>query len=103
VGTVSAEYVVPLALLVVAAVVLCVAARRAPGSWISAVAAIIALTIVVAELSNQPYVLANHTWSLDASLPIQLCDVGGFVAAAALLWRQPLSVCLLYTSPSPRD
>ncbi len=79
-----------------AAVLLCVAARRAPGPWIGAVATIIALTIVVAELSNQPYVLANHAWSLGASLPIQLCDVGGFVAAAALLWRQLLSVEVAY-------
>ena len=95
-GIPSPEYFVPLGLLVVAALLLCSAARRAPGPWIGAVAAIIALTIVVAELSWQPYVLANHAWSVGASLPIQLCDVGGFVAAAALLWRQLLSVEVAY-------
>ena len=84
----SAEHVLPLAVLVVVAVLLCVAARRAPGRWIDAVAVIIALTLVVAELSWQPYVVANRTWSAAASLPVQLCDVAGFVAAAALLWRQ---------------
>src|SRR5260370_25941576 len=78
----------PLGLLIVAAVVLCVAARRVPGRWIGTVAALIAVVILVAELSWQPYVLANHSWSVAASLPVQLCDVGGFVAAAALLWRQ---------------
>ncbi len=95
-GILSAEYVVPLALLVVVAVLLCVAARRAPGRWIDVVAAIIALTLVIAGLSWQPYALATHTWSLGASLPVQLCDVGGFVAAAALVWRQLLLVEVAY-------
>jgi hypothetical integral membrane protein (TIGR02206 family) len=94
--TVSAEHVLPLALLVVIAVILCVAARRAPGRWIDAVAAIIAFTLVVAEMSWQPYVLANHIWSPAASLPVQLCDIAGFVAAAALLWRQILLVEVAY-------
>jgi hypothetical integral membrane protein (TIGR02206 family) len=96
VSILSPEYFVPLGLLVVAAVVLCVAARRAPGRWIGPIAAIIAFTIVVAELSWQPYVLANHSWSVAASLPVQLCDVGGFVAAAALLWRQLVLVEVAY-------
>ena len=86
----------PLGVLVVAVVLLCVAARRAPGRWINAVAAIMALGIVVAELSWQPYVLADDAWSAAASLPVQLCDVGGFVAAAALLWRQLLLVEVAY-------
>ena len=92
----SVEHLVPLALLVAAAVLLCVAARRAPGRWIDVVAAVIALVLVIAELSWQPYVLANHTWSVGASLPVQLCDAGGFVAAAALLWRQLLLVEIAY-------
>jgi hypothetical integral membrane protein (TIGR02206 family) len=92
----SAEHALPLALLVLVAVLLCVAARRAPGRWIDAVATIIAVVLVIAELSWQPYVLANQTWSLGASLPVQLCDVGGFVAAAALLWRQLLLVEVAY-------
>ena len=95
-GILSVEHLVPLALLVVAAVVLCVAAKRTPGRWIDTVAAIIALVLVIAELSWQPYVLANHTWAAGASLPVQLCDVGGFVAAAALLWRQLLLVEIAY-------
>ena len=92
----SVEHLVPLALLVAAAVLLCVAARRAPGRWIDVVAAVIALVLVIAELSWQPYVLANQTWSVGASLPVQLCDAGGFVAAAALLWRQLLLVEIAY-------
>jgi hypothetical integral membrane protein (TIGR02206 family) len=96
VGLLSAEHLLPLALLAVVSVLLCVAARRAPGRWIEVVAGVIAVSLVVAELSWQPYVLANQTWSLGASLPVQLCDVGGFVAAAALLWRRLLLVEVAY-------
>ena len=92
----SAEHVLPIALLVVVALALCLAARQVPGRWIDAVGAIMALTLVVAELSWQPYVVANKIWSPATSLPVQLCDVAGFVAAAALLWRQTLLVELAY-------
>jgi len=92
VGILSPEHLLPLALLVVVAVLLCLAARRAPGRWIDVVAATIAVALLIAELSWQPYVLANQTWSVGTSLPVQLCDVAGFVAAAALLWRQLLLV-----------
>lgn len=83
-------------MLVVVAAVLCTAARRAPGRWVDVVAVIVALVIVVSELSWQPYVLANHSWSVAYSLPVQLCDVGGFVAAAALVWRHLLLVEIAY-------
>jgi hypothetical integral membrane protein (TIGR02206 family) len=96
VGILSPEHIVPLGVLVVVAALLCVAARRAPGRWLDVVAATLAVAIVVAELSWQPYSLANQTWSLGASLPVQLCDVGGFVAAAALLWRQLFLVEVAY-------
>jgi hypothetical integral membrane protein (TIGR02206 family) len=96
VSILSPEHVVPLGVLVVVVVLLCVAARRAPGSWIDAVAVTMALAIVVSELSWQPYVLVNREWSVASSLPVQLCDVGGFVAAGALLWRQFLLVEVAY-------
>ena len=95
-GILSPEHLVPLALLVVAAAAFCIAARRAPGRGTEVLAAIIAVAIVATELSWQPYVLANHSWSIAFSLPVQLCDVGGFVAAAALLWRQALLVEVAY-------
>ena len=95
-GIFSPEHLFPLALLIVVAAAFCIAARRAPGHWTEVVAAIIAVAIVATELSWQPYVLANHTWSVAFSLPVQLCDVGGFVAAAALLWRQAVLVEVAY-------
>src|SRR5207249_5777034 len=70
------EHLVPLGMLVVVTSLLCFAARRAPGPWLDWAAVIIALAIVLAELSWQPYVLANHSWSAAFSLPVQLCDVG---------------------------
>jgi hypothetical integral membrane protein (TIGR02206 family) len=96
VGILSPEHLLPVALLVVASAGLCTAARRAPGGWTGIAAVAIAVAIVVTELSWQPYVLANRTWSAAFSLPVQLCDVGGFVAAAALLWRQALLVEIAY-------
>jgi hypothetical integral membrane protein (TIGR02206 family) len=96
VGLLSPEHLLPLVLLIVVAVLLCIAARRAPGRWLGVVASVMALVLVIAELSWQSYVLGNHTWSLGASLPVQLCDVGGFVAAAALIWRQLLLVEVAY-------
>jgi len=87
---------VPLAILVVVASLLCAAARRTPGRWLEWVAVIIAVAIVITELSWQPYVMANHSWSAAYSLPVQLCDVGGFVAAAALIWRQLLLIEIAY-------
>lgn len=95
-GILSPEHLVPLGLLVVVVAALCIAARRVPGRWTGIAAAIIAVAIVVTELSWQPYVLANHSWSAASSLPVQLCDVGGFVAAAALLWRQAILVEVAY-------
>jgi len=96
VGILSPEHLIPLALLAVVAAALCAAARRYPGRWASVAALMIAVAIVVTELSWQPYVLANHSWSVAFSLPVQLCDVGGFVAAAALVWRQLLLVEVAY-------
>ena len=95
-GILSPEHLLPLALLVAVAAALCISARRVPGRWTGMAAVVIAAAIVVTELSWQPYVLANHGWSVAFSLPVQLCDVGGFVAAAALLWRQALLVEVAY-------
>ena len=95
-GILSPAHLVPLGLLVIVAAALCTAARRTPGPWTPIAAAIMAIAIVISELSWQPYVLANHSWSAAFSLPVQLCDVGGFVAAVALLWRQALLVEITY-------
>jgi len=96
VGFLSAEHLVPLGALILSAVALCTAARRWPGSWRDVVARALAVVIVVALLSWQPYLLLQGRWSPAIALPVQLCDVGGFVAAAALWWRKPLLVEVAY-------
>lgn len=95
-GMLSLEHLAPLAMLILAGIGLWAAARRLPRRWIDAVAWVMAVALVVSELSWQPYVLVTHTWSWAASLPVQICDVGGFVAAAALIWRNPLTVEIAY-------
>jgi hypothetical integral membrane protein (TIGR02206 family) len=92
----SAEHLLPLAGLVVVAALVCAAAWRWPGAWLDAVARTLAIVIVVAELSWQPYLVLHGGWSPAIALPVQLCDVGGFVAAAALWWRKPLLVEVAY-------
>jgi hypothetical integral membrane protein (TIGR02206 family) len=96
VGFLTVEHLVPLAALILLAAVLCAAARRRPGTWRDGVAGALAVIIVVAELSWQPYLLLQGRWSPAIALPVQLCDVGGFVAAAALWWRKPLLVEVAY-------
>jgi hypothetical integral membrane protein (TIGR02206 family) len=96
VGFLSAEHLVPLGALIVVAAVLCAAAWRWPGNWRDVVARSLAIIIVVALLSWQPYLVLNGRWSPAIALPVQLCDVGGFVAAAALWWRKPLLVEVAY-------
>ena len=92
----SPEHLAPLALLVIATTALCLAARWHRGPWVDLICIGLAATIVAAELSWQPYAIASHRWSAGASLPVQLCDAGGFAAAAALLWRIPLLVEVAY-------
>src|SRR2546428_5801190 len=91
-----AEHLVPLGMVILEVGGLCAAGRRAAGRWLDWVGAIVALGIVVGELSWPPSGLANRSWSGASSLPVQLGDVGGFVAAAALVWRQALLVEIAY-------
>src|SRR5438876_4106223 len=90
------EHLVPLGMLVVVTSLLCFAARRASGPRLDRVAVIIALAIVLAELSWQPYGLANRRLSAAFTLPFQMCGSRGFLAAAALIWGQELLVGIVH-------
>ena len=71
-----------------------VAARRSPGTWLK----VFAVGIVIDEVSWWVYVLAGGVpgAQLAQSLPLQLCDVAVFIAAAALWTRNQLLVEVTY-------
>src|SRR5205823_117635 len=60
------------------------------------VAVLSAVRLGVAAPRRRPAAVAARPWSAAASLPVQRCDVAGFVAAAALLWRELVLVEVAY-------
>src|SRR5437868_3835921 len=74
--------------------VLVVAARRRPGPWLK----LFAIVLVVDELSWWVFLLAGGRpgITLAYSLPLQLCDVAIFIAAAALWTRNRLLIEVAY-------
>ena len=90
------EHGVTLAVIAVIITALVVAARSRPGAWTVAAGRALAVIIVVNETSWWVWLAFQHTWSLSYALPLHLCDVAAFVAAAALWTRRPLLVELTY-------
>jgi hypothetical integral membrane protein (TIGR02206 family) len=90
------EHGVTLAVITVLIAALVVAARSRPGAWAVVAGRVLAVVIVVNEASWWLWLASQHTWSLSYALPLHLCDVAAFVAAAALWTRRPLLVELTY-------
>jgi hypothetical integral membrane protein (TIGR02206 family) len=90
----SPEHGLALAAVALSAVALGVAARRWPGTWLR----VLAVVLVVDEVSWWVFVAAGGVpgSELAYSLPLQLCDVAIFVAAAALWTRRQLLVEVTY-------
>ena len=88
------EHVWALVVVGAAMVVLVVAARRRPGSWLK----LLALVLVADEVSWWVYLAlgGGEAGQRAQPLPLQLCDVAILVAAAALWTRWPLLVELTY-------
>jgi hypothetical integral membrane protein (TIGR02206 family) len=82
------EHLTALATIAAVTVALVVLARRRPGRWLHAFAAV----LVVDEVSWWVWLLAGKQpgAAFASSLPLQLCDVAIFVAAAALSTRSRL-------------
>jgi hypothetical integral membrane protein (TIGR02206 family) len=89
------EHLLTLAVIAVLTALLVVAARRG-GAWTVPVARILAIIIVANEAGWWVWLGFQHTWSFSYALPLHLCDVAAFVAAAALWTRRPLLVELTY-------
>jgi hypothetical integral membrane protein (TIGR02206 family) len=90
----SAEYFISLGAVVVVCAALVAAARLRPGGWTGPFARALAVLLVVNQVSW--YMVERNSLSVQWSLPLGLCEIGTFVAAAALWWRQPLLVELTY-------
>lgn len=88
------EHVLALVGIAVAVTGLVIAARRSPGRWLY----VLATVLVVDEVSWWIYLLAGGVPGsrLAQSLPLQLCDVAIFVAAAALWTRNQILAEVTY-------
>jgi hypothetical integral membrane protein (TIGR02206 family) len=90
------EHLLTLALIALVIVSLVAAARLRPGPWTVFACRVLAVVILANEAAWWVWLGAHHTWSASYALPVQLCDVAGLVAAAALWSRQPVLVELTY-------
>ncbi len=86
----SAEYFASLAAVALVSGGMVAAARLRPGVWTGAFARALAMLLVVNQVSW--YAVERSTLSVQWSLPLGLCEIGTFVAAAALWWRRDLLV-----------
>lgn len=90
----STEYFLSIAAVVVATVAVVAAARRFPGRWTLVFARVLAVILVLNQISF--FVVDHSTLSVQWALPLGLCEMGTFVAGAALWWRTPLLVEITY-------
>lgn len=90
----AAEHLLALLAIALAVAAMTVAARRSPGPWLK----VLGVVVVVDEVSWWVYLLAGGLpgAQLAQSLPLQLCDVATFIAAAALWTRNRLLVEVTY-------
>jgi hypothetical integral membrane protein (TIGR02206 family) len=96
VGMNASEHILTLAVIAVLTAMLVIAARLRSGAWTVPAARALAIVIVANEASWWVWLAFEHAWSFSYALPLHLCDVAAFVAAAALWTRRPLLVELTY-------
>lgn len=92
----DSEHLITLAIIAVLIAALVVAARHRPGDWTMPAGRVLAIVIFANEAGWWVWLAFQHTWSFSYALPLHLCDVAAFVAAAALWTRRPLLVELTY-------
>ena len=90
----STEHLIAIAAIVVITTALVAAARLRPGQWTGAAGIALAVVLVADEVAWLVYLARTSGSGADifAGLPLQLCDVAIFVAAAALVLRRQLLV-----------
>ena len=92
----SAEHLTTLAVIALFIAALVTSARLRPGAWTVVARRLLAIVIIANECGWWVWLAGQHTWSASYALPLQLCDVVAFVAAAALWFQRPLLVELTY-------
>jgi len=92
----SLEHLVTMGVIAVCIAALVIAARLRRDAWTLLACRALALLILANECGWWVWLAGQHTWSVSYALPLQLCDVVAFVAAAALWFREPLLVELTY-------
>ena len=76
---------------------LCTACRRRPGRWVGYAGRAISLVLAADAVTFVMVPWVDGRWSVQASLPLALCDVALIVAAIACWWpRWNLVVELTY-------
>ena len=95
-GFLSVEHLVTLGVIAVCIAALVTVVRLRPGNWNVAACRALAVLIVVNECGWWVWLGIQQTWSAGYALPLQLCDVVAFVAAAALWFRRQILVELTY-------
>jgi hypothetical integral membrane protein (TIGR02206 family) len=92
----SPEHLLTLAAILAAAGGLTALARLRPGPWTVPACRALAVLLVVNESSWWVWLAFHGGYGIAYALPLQLCDIGSVVAAAALWTRRPLLVELTY-------
>jgi hypothetical integral membrane protein (TIGR02206 family) len=92
----SVEHLVTVAVIVVMIAALVTAARLRTGTWTVTACRVLAIVILANEAGWWVWLAAHHVWQASYALPLQLCDLAAFAAAAALWTRLPLLVELTY-------
>jgi hypothetical integral membrane protein (TIGR02206 family) len=92
----TAEHLLTVGLIAVLTIGVVVAARRSAGPWTKVACRILALLIVANEIGWWVWLAFYGVYRADYALPLQLCDLACFAAAAALWTRRPLLVELTW-------
>ena len=74
----------------------CLLARTRPGPWTIVAARVLGVVLLAKGALWVFTSLDPGPWSVETGLPLYLCDIAVFIAAAACLWRIPLLVELTY-------
>jgi len=84
----STDHLAALAVVTAVTAALCVAARRWPGRWTWAAAAALGAVTAGSDVAWIGWLVRQGAWTPAIGLPLQLCDVATFLAAAALWTRR---------------